>query len=115
VATTGSIDAGGAFSLPVKDRGDLVPQLTDVRRFVADWERNASLRLRGGDDAVLDDYETNGRIAGGTRTEMIAAVYDAWRADVDAGKSSLMIGADGGTVTELNRLASRSNHHRRRL
>ena len=36
---------------------------------------------------------------------MIAAVYDAWRADVDAGKSSLMIGADAGTVAELNRLA----------
>jgi hypothetical protein len=36
---------------------------------------------------------------------MIAAVYDAWRADVVGGKSSLMIGADSCTVTELNRLA----------
>ena len=104
-AQLGSIDAGGAFSLLVRDRGDLVPQLSDVRRFVADWERDASLGLRVGDDAVIDAYETHGRIAGGERIEMIAAIYNAWRADVDAGKSSLMIGADVATVTELNRLA----------
>ncbi len=89
----------------VKDRGDLVPQLSDVRRFVSSWERDASLGLRVGDDGVIDAYETRGRIAGGTRTEMIAAIYKGWRADVDAGKSSLMIGADAGTVAELNRLA----------
>jgi hypothetical protein len=104
-AQLGSIDAGGVFSLLVKDRGDMVPQLGDVRRFVASWERDASLGLRVGDEAVIDDYETRGRIAGGDRTEMIAAVYDAWRTDVAAGKSSLMIGADVGTVAELNRLA----------
>ena len=104
-AQLGSIDAGGVFSLLVKDRGDLAPQLSDVRRFVAEWERDASLGLRVGDEAVIDAYETHGRIAGGDRTEMIAAIYNAWRADVDAGKSSLMIGADVGTVAELNRLA----------
>ena len=104
-AQLGSIDAGGAFSLLVKDRGDLVPQLSNVRRFVADWEREASLGLRVGDETVVDAYETHDRITGGDRTEMIAAVYDAWRADVAAGKSSLMIGADVGTVAELNRLA----------
>jgi conjugative relaxase-like TrwC/TraI family protein len=104
-AQLGSIDAGGAFSLLVKDRGDLVPQLSDVRRFVASWEREASLGLRIGDDAVIDAYDSHGRIAGGDRTAMIAAVYDAWRADVATGKSSLMIGADAGTVAELNRLA----------
>jgi hypothetical protein len=93
-AQLGSIDAGGAFSLLVKDRRDLVPQLNDVRRFVASWERDATLGLRTGDDAVIDAYEANGRITGADRTAMIAAVYDAWRADVAAGKSSLMIGAD---------------------
>src|SRR4029077_3775998 len=45
-AQLGSIDAGGAFSLLVKDRGDLVAQLSDVRRFAASWERDASLGLR---------------------------------------------------------------------
>ncbi|MHB1511419.1 MAG: ATP-dependent DNA helicase [Acidimicrobiales bacterium] len=104
-AQLGSIDAGGAFSLLVRDRGDLVPQLSDVRRFVASWERDASLGLRVGDDAVIDAYDSHGRIAGGERTEMIAAIYNAWRADVGAGKSSLMIGADAATATELNRLA----------
>ena len=54
---------------------------------------------------MIDDYETYGRIARGTRTRVIAAICDAWRANVDAGKSSHMIGVDAGTVAELNRLA----------
>ena len=38
-AQLGSVEAGGAFSLLVKDRGDLVPELTDVRRFNSEWEK----------------------------------------------------------------------------
>ena len=33
------------------------------------------------------------------------AVYAAWKADVEAGKSSLMIAGDTASVTELNRRA----------
>ncbi len=35
----------------------------------------------------------------------MAACYGAWKADTDAGKSSLMLAVDNTTVAELNRLA----------
>ena len=33
---------------PRQDRGDLVPELTDIRRFSSDWEKAASVELRRG-------------------------------------------------------------------
>ncbi len=41
-------------------------ELGRVHRFVNDWERDASLRLRAGDVEVLDEYAAHGRIYGGT-------------------------------------------------
>jgi hypothetical protein len=41
-------------------------ELGRVHRFVNDWERDASLRLRAGDVEVLDEYAVHGRIYGGT-------------------------------------------------
>jgi AAA domain len=39
-------------------------QLAEPVRFTASWERDASLRLRQGDPAALDDYDQHGRIHG---------------------------------------------------
>ena len=107
LAQLSAVDAGGAFRLPVNARGrdGLVPQLTDVRRFVHGWEKVASTELRIGDESALDAYEIEGRISGGGRDTMLHQLYSAWRADVEAGMSSLMIAADSGTVNELNRRA----------
>ena len=44
----------------------------------------------------------HGRITEGTREVLLDAIYAAWKNDVDAGKSSLMIAGDSTTVTELN-------------
>ncbi len=101
-AQLSAVDAGGAFSLLVAERGDLAPELVDVRRFRSDWEKTASVELRLGHESAIDAYTDHGRIAGGDRTEMIERLYQAWRADIDAGRSSLMIAADTATVTELN-------------
>jgi conjugative relaxase-like TrwC/TraI family protein len=101
-AQLGSVEAGGAFSLLVKDRGDLVAELTDIRRFSSEWEKAASIELRLGNKAAIDDYEAHGRITEGTREVLLDAIYAAWKNDVDAGKSSLMIAGDSTTVTELN-------------
>ena len=101
-AQLGSVEAGGAFSLLVKDRGDLVAELTDVRRFTSEWEKAASIELRLGNKTAIDDYEAHGRITEGTREILLDAIYTAWKNDVDAGKSSLMIAGDSTTVTELN-------------
>jgi hypothetical protein len=104
-AQLSSVEAGGAFSLLVKDRADLVPELTDVRRFRASWEAAASVELRLGNETSIDAYAAHDRIAGGDRNDLLDAIYAAWKTDVDAGKSSLMIAADAVTVSELNRRA----------
>lgn len=44
----GAVDAGGMFAALVRDRGDQVAELTDVRRFANAWEKEASVELRAG-------------------------------------------------------------------
>src|ERR1019366_8386608 len=66
-AQLGSVEAGGGFSLLVKDRGDLVAELSDVRRFRSEWEKAASIELRLGNKAVIEDYGAHGRIIEGDR------------------------------------------------
>lgn len=100
-----AVDAGGAFRMLVRDRADLVPELSEVRRFTNAWEKKASLGLRTGDTDVLDAYESHDRIEGGTRAEMLDRLYQAWRSDIEAGKSSLMVAPDTATVADLNRRA----------
>ena len=101
-AQLNAIDAGGMFAALVRDRGALAPELTDVRRFVHPWEKTAGVELRAGSPDAIDAYESHGRVVGGSRDEMLDALYEAWRQDVEAGKNSLMIAADLGTVGELN-------------
>jgi len=97
-----SVDAGGMFSSLVRDRNDWAPELTDVRRFTSEWEKAATVELRIGSDRAIETYEEHGRIADGTRDEMIEAIYRAWKEDADGGKESLMIAADGATVAAFN-------------
>ncbi len=103
-AQMGAVGAGGAFSMLVDDR-DVSPELSEARRFVEAWEREASAELRRGSPAAVDTYLGRGRVAEGNRDEMLAACHAAWKADTDSGKSSLMLAVDNATVAELNRLA----------
>ena len=100
-----AVEAGGMFAELVRDRGVNVPELTDVRRFQAEWEKEASLLLRAGNDEAIDAYEMHGRIREGSRDELLDAVYQAWKNDTEAGLTSLMIAPDLGTVSDLNRRA----------
>jgi len=100
-AQLSAVEAGGAFSMLVRDR-DLVPELSDVRRFSHDWEKVASIDLRIGSDDALTAYNEHERIVGGGREELLDTLYAAWRRDTDAGKPSLMIAGDMATVAELN-------------
>ena len=101
-AQLSAIDAGGMFAALVRDRGGLAAELTDVRRFVNPWEKAASVELRAGSPDAIDAYESHGRVVGGSRDEMLDALYGAWKQDIEEGKTSLMIAADLGTVGELN-------------
>ncbi len=104
-AQLSAVAAGGMFATLVADREGHVPQLSDVRRFSAEWEKKASIALRAGDPAAIDAYDSHGRIVEGEREELLDALYQAWRTDIDAGRSSLMIAPDMATVSDLNRRA----------
>ena len=75
--------------------------LSEVRRFSDPWEAQASLRLRRGDVSVLDEYDTRGRIAGGTRDEVIDEAFSAWLSARRAGDSLIVLAPDHATVDAL--------------
>ncbi len=101
-AQLSGVEAGGMFATLVADREGLAPELTDVRRFEHDWEKTASLDLRAGRPEAIDAYQGHGRIVDGERSAMLDSLYRAWRTDVEAGLTSLMIAADLATVAKLN-------------
>lgn len=96
-----AVDAGGAFNLLVSRRAD-VPTLTEVHRFIHDWEKRASLALRDGDPAVIGTYGSHGRLRDGTSEDMADAAHAAWHADVRAGKAALLIAEATEQVHALN-------------
>ena len=97
-----AIDAGGMFAALVGDRGGLAPELTDVRRFVNPWEKEASVELRAGSPTPSTPMSPMAGWSEGRRDEMLDALYGAWKRDIEEGKTSLMIAADLATVSELN-------------
>ncbi|WP_394771527.1 AAA family ATPase, partial [Lacisediminihabitans sp.] len=98
------VDAGGAFALLVASRTD-APELADVHRFVHVWEKAASLDLRHGQPAAIDNYEAHGRLVGGETERMAEAAYAAWRRDRADGLASILIAETGDAVTALNQRA----------
>jgi hypothetical protein len=108
-AQLGAIDAGGAFGLLVHDRDDDIAELVEVHRFRHAWERGASLRLRRGDTTSIAVYARHGRLIDGDLDDILDTAYTAWRQDIAAGKSSLMIAETRDTTAELN---SRARHDR---
>ncbi|MCW2899058.1 MAG: TrwC relaxase, partial [Streptosporangiaceae bacterium] len=77
--------------------GDLVGraktyELVDVRRFTADWEGPASLRLRDGDTSAVTEYANHGRLVdAGAIEQAEAGAARSWLADTLAGKESLVV------------------------
>jgi len=96
-----AVDAGGAFGMLVRDRGD-APELIDVRRFNNDWEKSASLALRLGHTSVIDTYDDQDRIVGGDYENILDAAYRAWQTDRADGKTSVLIAETLDSVTSLN-------------
>jgi hypothetical protein len=82
-----------------------VPELTEIRRFEAEWERRASVRLRTSDPGVVDEYLSHDRVRSGHRADTLDALYRGWRTDVASGLMSIMIAGDLEAVPELNRRA----------
>jgi hypothetical protein len=99
-----SVEAGGAFALLVDRRTD-APELTDIHRFVNEWERHASLALRRGEVEVISTYVRRKRIREGLTDEMLDRAYEAWRADCSAGKASILVTESSHAVRTLNERA----------
>lgn len=97
-AQLSAVEVGGAFGLIAQSIED-APELTDVRRFRFDWEKAATLGLRTGSPDVLDDYEQHHRIH--DTEDALDLAYRSWRADQEAGRSTVMIAADATTVGML--------------
>jgi hypothetical protein len=95
-----AVESGGALRLVAHDTGAV--QLTSLYRFRDPAEAAATLKLRTGDASGLDFYLARGRIRSGSREAMAEAAYAGWRADMLAGKTTLMTAASGGDVTTLS-------------
>lgn len=100
-----AVGRGGLFAHLVDNYGAI--ELEQVRRFLHDWERAASVRMRRGDPTVAAVYDAHRRLHGGTRQQMQTAIVAAWRATRVDGGSVVMMAPANDTVTELNSRAQR--------
>src|SRR5699024_8842402 len=61
--------------------------------------------IRSGDPAALEHYLSNGRVHVGVAGAAVDQAFQAWRADLAAGRSSLLLAGSRDTVRDLNALA----------
>lgn len=99
-----SVEAGGAFALLAASRED-APELTEVHRFNHEWEKAASLDLRFGRTETIDAYLRHDRVREGSTAEMIDTAYAAWRSDIRAGLTSILVTEAIQSVIDLNQRA----------
>jgi conjugative relaxase-like TrwC/TraI family protein len=93
--------SGGAMTLVASRLG--FSQLAVPVRFRAAWERDASLRLRMGDEQALEAYLTHGRITGAERAEMFGQARRAYVAGRLAGEDTLLMAYTREDCRELSR------------
>ncbi len=101
VAQLGAVEAGGMFRLLAQE----VPaaQLHEVRRFDAEWERQASVQLRDGDSAAVAAYDRHGRIRGTDYEAAYDRAATMWLADHLRGKDVLLLAGSNAEAAELSR------------
>jgi len=96
-----AIEGGGGMVLLARQVGYI--QLAEPIRFACEWERDATLRLRGGDATVAALYEEQGRIRGGDPEEALDLACRAFLADHLEGKDSLLLARTGEQAREMSR------------
>jgi hypothetical protein len=85
----GAVEAGGAIRLIAHDVGAV--RFRKVVRFTDPDQAAASLHIREGNPVGLGYYLDHNWVAGGSRETMRDAAQRAWRADLDAGRQTLLI------------------------
>ena len=97
-----AVEAGGAMTLLTNHLGHT--QLAVPVRFTAEWERDASLRLRQGDKTALDAYAEHGRILGGSREQALDLARQGYVARLLAREDVLLMAHSREDCRELSRL-----------
>ncbi|MEO6083061.1 MAG: AAA family ATPase, partial [Umezawaea sp.] len=95
-----AVGSGGMLRLLTRDAAPF--ELTQVWRFRAEWEREASLKMRDGDPQAIVDYERHGRVRGGSKGEMVDAAVRGYLADVLDGKESVLVVKSNEDAAELS-------------
>jgi hypothetical protein len=105
-----AVGRGGMFRHLIEHAPDgaAIEHLDRVHRFAADWEADASLRLRRGDVAALDEYDEHERVhtaitASDGRRQVVSRWWDLRSGDRDV----VMFAATNESATELNRAAQK--------
>jgi AAA domain len=100
-AQLGAVEAGGMFRLLAQE----VPaaRLHEVRRFTAEWERRASVRLRDGDLAAAAACDRHGRICGSDEEAACDRAVSLWLADHLRGKDVLLLAGSNAEAADLSR------------
>jgi conjugative relaxase-like TrwC/TraI family protein len=94
-----AVETGGALRLVASQPG--TPHLSVLHRFLDPAEAAATLQVRAGDGAAVDWYCDRGRVRSGSREAMASAAYDGWKADMLAGKITLMAAFTSADVAGL--------------
>ncbi len=98
-----AVDAGGMFAELVKDADVVTVELDTLHRFEHDWEANASLGLRDGNTAAVEEYDRHGRIRGHVdQATAIDAVAEAAFGGIVDGRDVLVMAPTNAIVDELN-------------
>ena len=100
-AQLGAVEAGGMLRLLTQE----VPaaELHEVRRFQAQWEREASVRLRDGDRAAVAAYDRYGRIRAADEEAADDRSASMWLVDHLRGKDVLLLAGSNAEAAELSR------------
>lgn len=104
-AQLASISAGGILRDIAAETGALT--LSELVRFHSESEAAATLALRAGDPAGLGFYIDAHRVHVGADSTAADMAYNAWRADIKAGRDSLLLAPTNPVVDELNAQARR--------
>lgn len=77
-------------------------ELTEVARFTAQWERDASLGLRDGRPEALREYDKRGRLFAGGRDDVQAQALRSYLADLIDGRDTLLLTSTNEAASELS-------------
>ncbi len=87
---------------------DSTVEMTAVRRFHDQWERDASKQLRARHPDITDLYSTNGRLNGTTAAHAHEHTVAAWVADTLAGRESIIVVDTNHDASEVSALCQQA-------